>query len=394
MERKQFDQKRFRQLLKKGIGNREQKQFAKQVKIAPETITRMLNDEVISCPRKKTLEMLAENMKNVYLSELLDACGYEVPKIEDVIDNVLSDIDDFFAFAKYNNNGLILFENCTIEQIADRLNIFLKVKSSTTCSMFFPDYLGSSDDVSNADDFARFCIVWEYDFYKCKTDITIPYTATSKGNILVFYNLMDTIKPDDSHGYCKEYNNTVYKEKYPDTKEGRLLAAIFGDDEYNDTENVVTVECGYGFVVDGIPEGFLDFLNEHASTFCNTEENIALYHKAVECRDMEEAAPLFVDEEAGFCTVNYIIAEIMSQETGLDYQYYDNEEVPEDLRTECVVERAKNNHINREDMDERAGYLYQCAKTLKLPTFGAVYYNTILVKNKSLQYNTEEYYTS
>ena len=51
-----FQEKEFKELLRKGIGSRTQKEFAAQTGIAQETISRMLNDTGISCPRIKTLD--------------------------------------------------------------------------------------------------------------------------------------------------------------------------------------------------------------------------------------------------------------------------------------------------------------------------------------------------
>ena len=95
-----FQEKEFKELLRKGIGSRTQKEFAAQTGIAQETISRMLNDTGISCPRMKTLETISSKMTNVTLSELMVACGYQVPDIEDVIRKFESDIDDFFQFIR------------------------------------------------------------------------------------------------------------------------------------------------------------------------------------------------------------------------------------------------------------------------------------------------------
>ena len=99
MEEKKFNQKKFRELLKKGIGLRTQKEFAVQAGMSPATINRMLNEDVIARPKIKTLETLASHMHNVSYSELMDACGYETPGIEEVVRSLESDISDFFAFS-------------------------------------------------------------------------------------------------------------------------------------------------------------------------------------------------------------------------------------------------------------------------------------------------------
>ncbi|MGN0415964.1 MAG: hypothetical protein ACI4FX_10820 [Agathobacter sp.] len=48
----------------------------------------------------KTLEVFAAHMPNVSLSELMSACGYEMPGIEDAVAKMESDIEDFLAFGQ------------------------------------------------------------------------------------------------------------------------------------------------------------------------------------------------------------------------------------------------------------------------------------------------------
>lgn len=67
--------------------------------MSPATINRMLNEDVIARPKIKTLEALTNHMHNVTYSELMDACGYETPGIEEVVRGLESDISDFFAFS-------------------------------------------------------------------------------------------------------------------------------------------------------------------------------------------------------------------------------------------------------------------------------------------------------
>ena len=65
MKENKFNQKKFRELLKKGIGLRTQKEFAAQAGMSPATINRMLNEDVIARPKIKTLEALTNHMHNV-----------------------------------------------------------------------------------------------------------------------------------------------------------------------------------------------------------------------------------------------------------------------------------------------------------------------------------------
>ena len=120
MKENKFNQKKFRELLKKGIGLRTQKEFAAQAGMSPATINRMLNEDVIARPKIKTLEALTNHMHNVTYSELMDACGYETPGIEEVVRGLESDISDFFAFS----DGISFFPS--MEAMFERLHSFVQ----------------------------------------------------------------------------------------------------------------------------------------------------------------------------------------------------------------------------------------------------------------------------
>ena len=76
-ESKKGAYRRFRELLRCGIGDRSQRSFAKEAGITPEHVNRLLNSEIISQPSKETLEKMAAVMNTVSLNELLEACGYK-----------------------------------------------------------------------------------------------------------------------------------------------------------------------------------------------------------------------------------------------------------------------------------------------------------------------------
>ena len=104
--KEKFNQENFRKLLRKGIGERTQKEFAKQTHVALITINHMLNKPQIPHPKQKTLKAFAENMENVSLEELMVACGYAELSIEDMVRNLEASINDFFL--KQNR---MFFEN-------------------------------------------------------------------------------------------------------------------------------------------------------------------------------------------------------------------------------------------------------------------------------------------
>lgn len=389
MEENKFNQKKFRELLKKGIGLRTQKEFAVQAGMSPATINRMLNEDVIARPKIKTLETLANHMHNVTYSELMDACGYETPGIEEVVRGLESDISDFFAFS----DGISFFPS--MEEMFKRLHSFVQRDGVQIVRVSGKEYTGDDipEDVKGkgAEEGTTVSIEWRYNNCECCTEFQVYYILT-KGNKAIIVDT-DIDKPFEAPaGSKKTYiqHTEIVSTKYSPAAL-RLLENIFGGVfPGGDAEVLPATYAGYGFEVNGTPEGFVDFLNTHSGIFCDSEENAQLYRRVVDGEDPEEVFKEYGESAfaVGPCAV---IADIMKKETGDEYLYYtEDDSLPEDMRNSCIMNRAEYDFIEQLSNDTKY-YLYECARELKLPTFGVVYHNTTIQKAACWQYNTETF---
>ena len=176
MKENKFNQKKFRELLKKGIGLRTQKEFAAQAGMSPATINRMLNEDVIARPKIKTLEALTNHMHNVTYSELMDACGYETPGIEEVVRGLESDISDFFAFS----DGISFFPS--MEAMFERLHSFVQRDGVQIVRVKEKENTG--DDIpgnikeKGAEEETIVSINWRYNNCECQTEFHVYYILT------------------------------------------------------------------------------------------------------------------------------------------------------------------------------------------------------------------------
>lgn len=388
MEENKFNQKKFRELLKKGIGLRTQKEFAVQAGMSPATINRMLNEDVIARPKIKTLETLANHMHNVTYSELMDACGYETPGIEEVVRGLESDISDFFAFS----DGISFFPN--MEAMLERLHSFVQRDVVQIVKVSGKENTGDDipEDVKGkgAEEGTTVSIEWRYNNCECCTEFQVYYILTKGDKAIIIDTDID--KPFEAPAGSK--NTYIQHTEIVSTKYSpaalRLLENIFGGVlPGGDVEILPAIYAGYGFEVHGTPEGFVDFLNAHSDTFCDSKENVQLYRRIVDGEDPEEVFKEYGSVfAAGPCAV---IADIMKKETEEEYLYYtEDDRLPEDMRNACIMKRAEYDFIERLSNDTKY-YLYECARELKLPTFGAVYYNTMIQKAACWQYNTETF---
>lgn len=374
MDNNKFDQEKFRELLRKGIGLRTQKQFAEQTGIAHATINRMLNDDTISCPRLKTLETFADHMLSVSLEELMEACGYEVPDINEMVKTIESDIADYFAFGE----DMVSYDS--IDDLADRLDAFVN-KCHAVVTYEETDNDGVPENLAKrgAEDRIRFNVKWNYEKYTCTTIFNVFYTISRNNRFI----LVDTdINDKKEHTFINSANMTP---------EERLLACIFGIDT-GEVTKIPTNTPGYGLEFNDTPEGFMDFLNLHAGTFCDTTEHAEMYKRIITGEDIETVFKgyRFGSADIGPCAV---IAEIMSKETGRSFAFYDEEfSLPDDTKNACIMEYIPLPFGRPDAPDKKLiNYLYDCAKTLKIKKFGLVFYHTFFEKVNKYQFDTDTF---
>lgn len=360
-----------------------------QAGMSPATINRMLNEDVIARPKIKTLETLASHMHNVSYSELMDACGYETPGIEEVVRSLESDISDFFAFS----DGISFFPG--MEEMLERLRSFIQRDGVQIVRANGKENTGDDipEDVKEkgAEEKTTVSIEWRYNNFECNTEFHVYYILTKGNKVIIVDN--DINKLFEVPAGTKEtyiQHTAIVSTKYSPAAL-RLLESIFGGVLPGaDVEILPATYAGYGFEVKGTPEGFVDFLNLHSGTFCDCEENTQLYRRVVEGEDPEEVFREYGDSAFadGPCRV---IADIMEKETEETYMYYtEDDRLPKDMRNACIMNRAEYDFIKPLSNDTKY-YLYECARTLKLPTFGVVYYNTAIQKVVCWQYNTETF---
>ena len=382
-----FNQKRFRELLKKGIGNRTQKEFAEQVNMAQATISRMLNDEVISCPKVKTLEVFAAHMPNVSLSELMSACGYEMPGIEDAVAKMESDVEDFFAFGQSDNRLDVVAD---VDTLMKNMEAFLSRDTRKVRVMALLGEVTREMKDRGAEEAVHVSITWKYDCFACCTAFDLFYVETKSGKVIVIGSSI-TEEPDIREGYIRHTKVEDSREISRETRDiYAMLKEIIGADGKTCKVSPQTW-AGAGFYYDKTPEGFLDFLNAHADTFCDSRENADMYRRVTEG---EDADAVFADYEGHLHTfgTGAVVADIMRKESGDNYVYLtEDEEIPKEQRNACIM--ARNYYDLMEPIPKKQLiYIHQCAKELKIPEFGAVYYHTTCMELRGQCYKTDRFW--
>lgn len=168
--------------------------------MSPATINRMLNEDVIARPKIKTLEALTNHMHNVTYSELMDACGYETPGIEEVVRGLESDISDFFAFS----DGISFFPS--MEAMFERLHSFVQRDGVQIVRVKEKENTG--DDIpgnikeKGAEEETIVSINWRYNNCECQTEFHVYYILTKGNKVIIVDNDID--KPYDAPAEAKK----------------------------------------------------------------------------------------------------------------------------------------------------------------------------------------------
>lgn len=385
-----FNQEKFRELLRRGIGSRTQKEFAEKVKMSPVTINRMLNDEVISQPRTQTLSVFAANMTNVKYSELMEACGYDTPGDEELINRLEDDISDFFVFSVPVDGVPAVNKN--LEDVIIKLEAFV-TGHTPSASVSYIDTGDDNDDIKTA----SVKVTWKTDECSAETYFSFPYIETKNGHIICMgyanWNYdMSKFTGSASVGLCTIIGSTVLTSKEEKAAAKSLLSKIFG---FSDLKPVPTKVLGFGFEVnpDIIPESFVEYFTKYKDAYCNTPEKTKMYQDITAGMDVNDAIAAYA-EEMGVDVYNAydIIAEILRKKAGKDFYYYEPCSLLEkDSRNAYVMFELEDAFDGGDTVKPVLPYVYEASKVLGIKQFGMVIYNTVINFDASQVYDTETF---
>ena len=391
MAKEDFNVAEFRSLVRKGIGNRTQKEFSERTGIRQETLSRILNNDSISRPNISTLQKMSRCMLNVSYDELLVSCGYEA----DTNDGVLRLTEKKLVEAVSALGNVVCRD---VEEYAEKL---LKV---------FPDpnakYLVQEDSVSDNSDNCypqaekKVTVKYTWDLHSdkrfwAKLLLNVYFSELKSGNLIIagadFPADLDSLPFEFRWREKNSGLHSIAIDRLSKSAEERLLESIFGrDTDENAMVSVPTVRPGYGFYLDGVPEGFRDFVVKHASLYCVDSERTKKFRELVDTdKDPNE---IFVDDEDGWNGVGGVIAWILSQETGKDFWFWDKtSEMPDTAQSTVMLELTLTESEGKMSK-ELVTALYKACSTLKIKKFGTVYFQEMFRINRNLEYNTEEMY--
>ena len=325
----QFNKKEFLRCINNLIGTDTRDNFAKKCGIGKTNLYRMLNEDHTAPPSKTTLAKIAENTE-ASLDELFVLCGYaespaEARKQHGMPERIrLNAADMQTGFAELCKN-IVLYRS-----LDDYISKYLTLYSHEECKYAYGNEIEYDGDLHpTAERYVNAFISFGEEG-TCYTYFVI-YFAKTKGGLYVILDVgMDgnslleanfaTEKQLSRMGVDKgSLAGKSYVYYFRETKEQRLLRAVFGQRDESETYTFTIV--GFGFEFPVVRCDFKEFIRAHRS--CFSEGSLPLKYLD---EDPDEDAELFfltyydsVSHDSG---VQAVVAEVMRKETGLPFAAY------------------------------------------------------------------------
>lgn len=88
----------------------------------------------------------------------------------------------------------------------------------------------------------------------------------------------------------------------------------------------ISFAYGYGFYCDCSEEKLIDFIKKHKETFCKSDAEKELFEEMFNCTNLEAFFGDYECESTGVCGIGAVIANIMSRETGIRFDYCESDD--------------------------------------------------------------------
>lgn len=375
----------FRELLKKGIGMRTQKEFAEACGIAKNHISRLLSQDVISRPRISTLSAMAKHMPLVTYKELMHSCGYATLNSEELASAIAADVESYFGQTKERPYWLT---DSSINELCDTFDM-LYCPAGVNGFQFL---IGDEDEChdgkfKDAENTIEVMMYYSTDEDTCKMSFTVYYTKTASHKRFIFGA---RVHQDENGSYAQ------ITPKKASTKETRAITNLMN--MFIDPIWYPATYVGYGIPYDKTPDAFKTFLIEHRASFCTNNDRVKLWQRVVEGNENPDVVFEHFSDNGGEEGTGCVISTIMTHEMSdlphdaesLEFFYYaPSENVEEEEAHGFVMCRSPFDMEGfPQDVELR---LYTYARELGLETFGQCYYRTAHLAEKHRIYNTKKY---
>ena len=385
----EYNQELFQKIMRRLIGSRTLADFAAVCGISRTNLSRLMSDHSYQ-PSKNTLRKIADRTDADY-EELLSVCGYAdspaaARRQRSFADRIrLNAADMESGFASMTGNTRLY------DSIRDFLEEYLMLYSHEDCRYIVTnegEYEGNRPWIEK---FACVATVFKETYSVCYTYAVIYFAETRGGRVVVLDTALDG-KSLLEAGFAGKKDlprmgllpervaEMGYVYYVRESKEGRMLRKILEKTEW------YTTTCrGFGFTIEGMPDGFCSFLEHHILAVPDQEAFFRGY------LDSASRAPGYFDHyrcgSSVMGGVTAVIASIMEAETGIPFEGFPNED---GQFPPCVMVQEDDEAYMNADFDELKRTVCGYARELGLKTYGLCLANGIICGDEDMQFQVEE----
>lgn len=404
MPKEKKEYKKFRDLLRGGIGSRTQKAFAKEAGISAEHLSRMLNQPLIFQPTLSTLRKLADHMESVSLGDLMEACGYELEDAEKRAVRFNREFEDMLERMKGEKFPSAKAVADHLRQMADACEPECRLFTSLET----PGFQDGKEQTANLVLLRAVRKTEDFNFITCAALFLghIMDGVSVQGYEMDSPEFREKLQdkecfpmPPWDKGLKVFLSTFVVREKGQFTSwmsvhegispENRLMAAIFGG-----MELLPVTITGFGFYYPNTPSEFLPYLFTHASSFCTDMRKAELYQKIIDGGDAGKLLEEYYDDAVNDVeATGMAVAEIMTMESGYEFRYLPTNKMVGDPSREdsCIMTEAYKGPISKAPAGLTIA-VYKTAQELEIPEFGECYYLDGIEKRPIPMFKTDEYH--
>ena len=414
-EKKEYQE--FRRILREALGTDKQKEYAEKVGISPEHLNRLLNNNLINCPSKATLDQIIKASPWISASDLYRSCGYSFEEFRDSIRWKIHQMDPKDQI----HAGNLELER-TFKELINSREIYADWKEMVHDyrarfeTQRFGIAISREEESENwmkerKGSYVRSCIAkWtiNLDRERCwnvKTYFALYYVKLDNGSLIITDIGADGNTLGDL-GYIQQYyldrfsedgmivNELPYISITTETKrpknspEERLIDAIFGAEE--DRVRLQTLSFGKGTIWEGVPERFHEYILENEEYFSETAKETEIVDEIRDAGGYTEAVEKLADDYVYNATQGpaaIAVAILTRKSDGYEIRYDESVDgifepaiyISEDTYT--VYEK-----VDQEKLDQIDAFLSTEFKAMGFHTYGHVFvYKDISLTNKEIE---------
>lgn len=296
-EKKEYQE--FRKILREALGADKQKDYAEKIGISPEHLNRLLNNHLINCPSKATLDQIIKASPWINASDIYKSCGYTSEEFRESIRDKIGRMKPEEQLAAGNMELELTFKAliraCDIYSDMKEMARDYRARFETMRFEIrgkkgeeFPNTIKEKKGTYVRQFVAKWKIIIDKERrWDMETYFALFFVKLDNGSLIITDIAMDGetlgelgLIPPFYFGIFESPTELPYLtysaevKRKTDLNEENLLKALFASEE--DQIPLHTLTFGNGTIWTGIPDRFSEYILENTSYFSENPHEIEI----------------------------------------------------------------------------------------------------------------------